>query len=143
MTPVELLQQLIATPSPSRSEDATAQLIYDCLEREGAQPRRFRNNVYALSAGFDPARPTLLLNSHHDTVKAAASYTRNPFSPDIEGDRLYGLGSNDAGASVVSLIATFLDLRDKTLPFNLLLAITAEEEVGGENGMRAFLPHLA
>lgn len=138
-----LLSQMIATPSLSRQEEGTASLIHDYLERHGASPRRFRNNVYALSDGFDPSRPTLLLNSHHDTVKPAATYTRDPFTPTVEGDRLYGLGSNDAGASAVALIGTFLDLRTADLPFNLVLAITAEEEVGGENGMRAFLPHLA
>lgn len=85
-----------------------------------------------------------MLNSHHDTVRPAASYTRDPFDPVITPDGcLYGLGSNDAGASVVSLARVFLDLHDRQLPFNLLLALTAEEEVGGENGMRAFLPMLA
>lgn len=140
---IGLLSQMIATPSLSRQEEGTAQLIFDYLSEAEASPRRFRNNVYALSENFDSSRPTILLNSHHDTVKPAASYTRDPFAPTIEDGRLYGLGSNDAGASAVSLIRTFLDLRTSSLPFNLLLAITAEEEVGGENGMRAFLPHLA
>lgn len=139
---IGLLSKMISTPSLSRQEDGTATLIHDYLTANGASPRRFRNNVYALSENFDPSRPTLLLNSHHDTVKPAASYTRDPYSPAIEDGRLYGLGSNDAGASVVSLIQTFLDMRSMPLPFNLLLAITAEEEVGGENGMRAFLPHI-
>lgn len=139
---IGLLSKMISTPSLSRQEDGTATLIHDYLTANGASPRRFRNNVYALSENFDPSRPTLLLNSHHDTVKPAASYTRDPYSPAIEDGRLYGLGSNDAGASVVSLIQTFLDIRSMPLPFNLLLAITAEEEVGGENGMRAFLPHI-
>lgn len=134
---------MIAVPSFSRDEGATAQLIFDHLAEKGAAPVRFRNNVYALSEGFDPSRPTLLLNSHHDTVRPAASYTLDPFSPDIREGRLYGLGSNDAGASVAALTNTFLSLRGASLPVNLLLAITAEEEVGGENGMRAFLPHLS
>lgn len=137
---IQLLQSLIATPSVSRDEAATATLIYDYLERAGAAPRRVANNVWAVAADFNSSRPTLLLNSHHDTVRPAGSYLRNPYAPDIEEGRLYGLGSNDAGASVVSLITTFLQLRSRRLPFNLLLAITAEEEVGGENGMRAFLP---
>lgn len=139
---VDLLAKMIATPSLSRQEDATAALIYDYLDSCGAKPKRFRNNVYALSSGYDSGRPTVMLNSHHDTVKAAASYTRNPFEPAIEDGCIFGLGSNDAGASVVALIHTFLDLQKTELPFNLLLAITAEEEVGGENGMRAFLPYI-
>lgn len=139
---IELLRQMIATPSRSREEGDTATLIHDYLTRAGAEPSRFRNNVWAVAPGYEPSRPTLLLNSHHDTVRPAASYTRDPYAPDIEGDKLYGLGSNDAGASAVSLIETFLSLRERPLGVKLILAITAEEEVGGENGMRAFLPHL-
>lgn len=139
---IELLRQMIATPSLSREEDGTAALLFDYLNRHGALPRRLHNNVMAIASGYNPARPTLLLNSHHDTVRPAASYTRDPYSPGIEDGRLYGLGSNDAGASVVSLIATFIALKDTPLSVNLVLAITAEEEVGGENGMRAFLPYL-
>ncbi len=141
---VELLKRLIATPSPSRKEGATADIWEEWLRQNGANVRRFHNNVYALSRVFNPDKPILLLNSHHDTVRPVASYTRNPYSPDIEGDRLYGLGSNDAGGSGVSLAATFLSLKDDdTLPVNLIFAITAAEEVMGELGMRAFLPHLA
>ena len=94
------------------------------------------------SEGFDPARPTLLLNSHHDTVRPAASYTRDPYAPTVEDGRLYGLGSNDAGASVVCLVETFLTFRARALPFNLVLGISAEEECMGENGIRALLPVL-
>ena len=94
------------------------------------------------SEGFDPARPTLLLNSHHDTVRPAASYTRDPYAPTVEDGRLYGLGSNDAGASVVCLVETFLTFRARALPFNLVLGISAEEECMGENGIRALLPAL-
>ena len=140
---IALLQQLVAVRSFSREEDGTATVIYDYLSESGISPERYGNNVWAVSDGFDPALPTLMLNSHHDTVRPAGSYTRNPFSPDIEDGVLYGLGSNDAGASVVSLIRTFIDNRSRRLPYNLLLGITAEEEVGGENGMRAFLPMLA
>ena len=139
---IALLRSLIATPSVSRTEDDTAELIFGFLSEAGAQPRRLHNNVWALSDAFNPSRPTLLLNTHHDTVRPAASYTRDPHTPSIEDGRLYGLGSNDAGASIAALIATFLELRCQPLPFNLLLAITAEEEVGGEKGMRAFLPAL-
>ena len=139
---VQLLRQLIATPSQSRHEDASAQLLFNYLRNHGAEPRRHLHNVWCLSEGYCATRPTLMLNSHHDTVRPSESYTRNPYSPDVEGDRLYGLGSNDAGASLVALVDTFLQLRTAKLPFNLLLALTAEEEVGGEGGMRAFLPML-
>ena len=139
---VELLKQLIATPSLSRQEDATASILMQWLEDRGVDPRRFHNNVWAVCADYDASRPTLLLNSHHDTVRPAAGYTRNPFEPTIEGDCLYGLGSNDAGASLVSLASVFCKLYRAPLPFNLILALTAEEEVTGENGMRAMLPEL-
>lgn len=139
---IELLRALIATPSPSRDEGRTADLLFAFLAGQGAAPCRLHNNVVARSAGFDPARPTLLLNSHHDTVRPAASYTRDPYAATVEGDRLYGLGSNDAGASAVSLAQTFLTLREQPLPFNLVLALSAEEECMGEHGMRALLPAL-
>ncbi|MCM1137891.1 MAG: M20/M25/M40 family metallo-hydrolase [Muribaculum sp.] len=134
---------MIASPSLSRNEDGTANLIFNFLSEDGVNVKRFHNNIYAVNKAYDPSKPTVLLNSHHDTVKAAASYTRNPYNAEIVDGRLYGLGSNDAGASVVSLIRVFLDLYDEDMPYNLLLAITAEEEVGGEKGMRAFLPHVA
>lgn len=142
---VELLKRLIATPSTSREESATAFIWEAWLRAEGVDNvQRIHNNVYAVAPMFNPSRPTLMLNSHHDTVRPAASYTRNPFSADIEGERLYGLGSNDAGASGVALAATFVELcKCVDLPVNLIFAITAAEEVMGELGMRAFLPHLA
>lgn len=139
---VDLLRSLIAIPSPSREEGRTADLLYALLAERGANPLRLHNNVWARAEGYDPARPTLLLNSHHDTVRPAAGWTRDPHAPLIEGGRLYGLGSNDAGASVVCLVETFLTLRDRPLPFNLLLALSAEEECSGERGMRALLPEL-
>lgn len=138
-----LLKRLIATPSFSREEDGTAAIWHDWLLSQGVEnAERFYNNVFAVAPGFDPSKPTLLLNSHHDTVRPAVSYTRDPFSPDIEEGRLYGLGSNDAGASGVALASTFIDLQKEKLPFNLILAITAAEEVMGEHGMREFLPML-
>lgn len=141
---VELLKRLIATPSFSCEENATADIWEEWLRSKGVEVRRFHNNVYAVAPGFDPERPTLMLNSHHDTVRPVASYTRDPFAPELIEGRLYGLGSNDAGASGVALASTFLDLyKDDSLPVNLLLAITAAEEVMGEYGMRAMLPHLA
>lgn len=141
---VALLRRLISTPSLSREEGATADIWEQWLREHGASNvARQHNNVFAVGSSYDPFRPTLMLNSHHDTVRPSASYTLNPFSADIEEGRLYGLGSNDAGASGVALASAFLDLKDRTdLPFNLIFAITAAEEVMGEYGMRAFLPHL-
>lgn len=143
MNPCEFLMQLVATESFSRNEAATAQLIFDEMENRGYSPRRHLNNVWAVSQNFDPSKPTLLLNSHHDTVKPSKAYTRNPFLAEIIDGKLYGLGSNDAGASVVALMELFGRFHTLDLPINLLLAITAEEEVTGEGGMRAFLPHIA
>ena len=139
---VELLQALIATPSTSRDEARTGDLLFAFLADHGAAPERLYNNVWARAEGFDPRRPTLLLNSHHDTVRPAASYTRDPYAPTLEEGRLYGLGSNDAGASVVSLAETFLTFRTRRLPFNLVVTLSAEEECMGEHGMRALLPAL-
>ena len=139
---VGLLRRLIAAPSPSREEGPTADLLCAFLAEHGVRPERLHHNVAARCAGYDPARPTLLLNSHHDTVRPAAGYTRDPYAPTIEGERLYGLGANDAGASLVALATVFLALKDRPLPFNLLLALSAEEEVSGEHGIRALLPTL-
>lgn len=141
---VELLKRLIAAPSPSREETLTADIWEQWLKEHGAADvRRLHNNVWAVAPGFRSDRPTLMLNSHHDTVRPSASYTRSPYTPSVEGDRLYGLGSNDAGGSGVSLACTFIDLMDcPDLGVNLMFAITAAEEVMGELGMRAFLPHL-
>lgn len=139
---IELLKQLIATPSHTRDEGTTADLLASFLEREGVTVERIHNNLIARSEAFDPTRDTLLLNSHHDTVRPAASYTRDPYAPTIDDGRLYGLGANDAGASLVCLIETFLALRTAPLPFNLMLLISAEEECGGEHGIRACYDHL-
>ncbi len=138
---VDLLRRLIATPSISRSEGDTADILEDYIRRQGPEPHRLHNNVWAYAAPYDSAKPTLLLNSHHDTVKPSPAYTRQPFEPAIEGDRLYGLGSNDAGASLVGLLHAFLSFRDVGLPFNLLFVATAEEEVTGANGMRAMVEY--
>lgn len=136
---VDLLKRLIATPSLSREEDATANILQETLAMRGVDAKRHFNNVWALAQPFDCQKPTLLLNSHHDTVKPSSAYTRNPFEPTVESGRLFGLGSNDAGASLVGLIETFLYFKDRTLPFNLMLVLTAEEEVTGEHGMRAMV----
>ena len=145
---VKLLAELVATPSPSRDEAGTADLLYGWLAEHGARPRRLHNNVWAVAEHYDPQRPTLLLNSHHDTVRPAAGWQRDPFTPTVEDGRLYGLGSNDAGASLVCLTEIFLQFcrnsnQPFNLPFNIILALSAEEECSGERGIRALLPEIA
>ncbi|GAB3833965.1 M20 family metallo-hydrolase [Hymenobacter jeollabukensis] len=140
---IGLLIQLIRTPSYSREEGNTADLLVDFLHRHGVEPQRAGHNVWAQNRHFDPAKPTILLNSHHDTVKAGASWTYDPFGAVVEDDRLTGLGSNDAGASAVSLLATFLHFYERRdLAYNLVCAITAEEEISGAGGIRSVLPLL-
>lgn len=140
---VELLRSLIATPSFSREEDKTAALIANFLKQHGVQVHQQLNNVWAFNKHYNSALPTLLLNSHHDTVKPNASYTRDPFAATIAGDKLYGLGSNDAGGCLVSLIAAFLYFYEQeNLKYNLVLAATAEEEISGRNGIELILPGL-
>lgn len=139
---IQLLSTLIATPSVSRAEEATAGLLEAWLRQRGVPTRRIANNIVARGSVWDAVKPTLMLNAHHDTVKPNPGYTRNPFQPTVEDGRLYGLGSNDDGGSVIALIATFLRLKDSELPFNLLLAISAEEECSGANGMRLLLQHI-
>lgn len=139
---IKLLLRLISTPSFSREENATATIIEQSLQEVGIATNRLHNNIWSINASFDASKPTLLLNSHHDTVKPSSSYTLDPFSPLQKGGRIYGLGSNDAGASVVSLAYVFSELYDEVLPVNLILALTAEEEVSGKNGIEALLNHL-
>ena len=141
---VELLCSLVATPSVSGAEEGTADILCAFLAERGAKVNRLYNNVWAIADGFDSSKPTLLLNSHHDTVKPAGGYTFDPYLGKVEDGKILGLGSNDAGGSAVSLIALFSNFSDTTaLPFNLILAITAEEETMGERGMRAMLAHFA
>jgi len=140
---INLLQQLIKTESFSGSEDGTADILESFLDSKRINTNRLKNNVWAIHPNYDPARPTVLLNSHHDTVRPNDGWTRNPFDPAMEDDKLYGLGSNDAGGPAVSLISTFLYFcEQKKMPYNLILAITAEEETSGENGISLLLPEL-
>ena len=140
---VELLKKLISTQSFSREEGDTAELIESFLKEKGYQPNREGNNVWCVAENHLPDAPTLLLNSHHDTVKPVKAWQRDPFDPAVEGGTLYGLGSNDAGASAVSLLATFLHLSKlEFLPYRLIVAITAEEEISGSNGVASILPKL-
>ncbi|MCX2741876.1 M20 family metallo-hydrolase [Pontibacter anaerobius] len=141
---VQLLQQLIATPSFSREEDKTAAILADFLKHLGVKEvHQQLHNVWAFNRHFNPDLPMLLLNSHHDTVKPNAGYTRNPFEASIEDGKLFGLGSNDAGGCLVSLIATFLYFYEREdLSYNLVLAATAEEEISGRNGIESIFQLL-
>jgi len=138
-----LLQKLIATPSFSKEEDATASILFDYLMDNGATPKRYLNNVWATNKHFDQAKPTILLNSHHDTVKPNAGYTLDPYNPIIKDGKLFGLGSNDAGASLVSLLHVFLHYyNESNLAYNIIYAGTAEEEISGKNGIESLVPQL-
>ena len=139
---VGLLRRLIATPSVSRDEAAAASIIEDELRGYGFEPRREGNNVWAVSPHNDGGKPTLLLNAHVDTVKPVASWTRDPFSPDISEGRLYGLGSNDCGGGLVALMQAFSHLSRSEQPYNLVYLASAEEEVSGQNGISRALPML-
>ncbi len=139
---IDLLCRLIATPSLSREEDQTAGIIESYLKEQGCTVFRKGNNVWVQSI-IDDRLPVVLLNSHHDTVKPVASWTRDPFTPTIEDGKLYGLGSNDAGASLVSLMMTFLHFaKQKDRNYNLVYAATAEEEITGKNGVALILDDL-
>lgn len=140
---ISLLRDLIRIPSFSKEENQTGDAIERFLQQRGVRTYRKMNNVWAYNRFFDPAKPTILLNSHHDTVKPNTGYTRNPFSPDVEGGILYGLGSNDAGGCLVSLIAAFLYFYPQEgLQYNFCLAATAEEEISGINGLESVIPDL-
>jgi len=140
---LQLLRQLIATPSFSGEEKQTAAHIAAFLESKGVAAQRKSNNVWARNRHYDETKPTLLLNSHHDTVKPNPAWTRDPFEAKVEDGKLYGLGSNDAGGCLAALTAAFLHFCEREdLPFNLLLAASAEEEISGPNGIESFLPEL-
>ena len=138
-----LLKKLIATPSFSREEDSTSAILESFFLEKNIPAKKYLYNVWAENKFFDSNKPTILLNSHHDTVKPNSQYTKDPFKPTIEDGRLYGLGSNDAGGSLVSLIATFLHFYDKqNLKYNLIMAASAEEEISGPNGIEVLLKQL-
>ena len=140
---IALLKQLISIPSFSKEEDNTADLIEQFLEKKGVKTRVHLNNIWARNKFFDDRKPTVLLNSHHDTVKPNKGYTMDPFLPIEKDAKLFGLGSNDAGGALVSLVATFLFYYSKTdLKYNLVIAATAEEEISGNDGVESLLPHL-
>lgn len=137
---IDLLKKMIAIPSLSKEEKEVADLIEQYLQENEITTGRLINNVYALNKYFDPSKQSILLNSHHDTVKPAKGYTTDPFTPTETEGRLIGLGSNDAGGPLVSLIATFIHFFERNdLPFNIILAATAEEEISGTNGIELLL----
>jgi len=140
---IELLKNLIATPSFSTEENKTAEYIEDWFKTQNIPFQRENNNIWAFNKHFQEGKPLLLLNSHHDTVKPNAAYTKDPFYPHIEDGKLYGLGSNDAGGSLSSLIATFTHFYDRTdLKYNLVIVASAEEENSGPNGLNSVLKSL-
>lgn len=139
---VELLQVLIATPSVSREEERAADVMEQALRDYGMEPHRLKNNVWAVAPGYDETRQTILLNAHIDTVKPVKTWKRNPFSPSLEGETLYGLGSNDCGGGLVSLLQAFRILSQKERDYNLVYLASAEEEVSGANGISLALPSL-
>jgi acetylornithine deacetylase/succinyl-diaminopimelate desuccinylase-like protein len=140
---IDLLQRLIATPSFSKEEDEVATILEEFFERQRVHSFRKGNNVWVKNQYFDPEKPTVLLNSHHDTVRPNPQYTRDPFKPEIIDGKLFGLGSNDAGGPLVSLIATFLHYHSKPdLKYNVVMAATAEEEISGTGGIESIWSSL-
>ncbi len=140
---IDLLRQLIQTPSFSREEESTALLMANFFQQNNIPFHRQGNNLWAIHPEYSDKKNTILLNSHHDTVQPNKGWQRDPFTATLEGDVLYGLGSNDAGGPLVSLLATFVHFFEKKeLPFNLIMAATAEEEISGKNGIASILDQL-
>ena len=139
---VDLLKRLIATPRTSRDEGVAADLFARFIEEKGFQVHREANNLWTIADGYDTARPTLLLNAHLDTVRPVSGWMRDPFVPVVEGDRLYGLGANDDGASLVSLFAAFRVLARRPQAYNLVFLASAEEEVSGRDGVARAIAQL-
>lgn len=139
---IRLLQQLISIPSVSRDETRAADELEQAIRAYGMKPQRIGNNILIDSGEDDAQRPTLLLNAHIDTVKPVSSWTRDPFTPVIEDGRLYGLGSNDCGGGLVSLLQVYRYLSEQGCPYHLVFLASAEEEVSGADGFVKALPHL-
>ena len=138
---INLLKNLIQTQSFSGEEDKTADHLEKWFKNHNIPHQRYLNNVWGKNKNFDETKPTLLLNSHHDTVKPNSAYTRDPFKAGIEDGKLFGLGSNDAGGCLVSLLAAFTYLyAEENLTHNIIFAGTAEEEINGKSGIAALLP---
>jgi acetylornithine deacetylase len=140
---IALLKSLIETPSFSKEEEHTAKLIADFFTQKNIPFQTKKNNLWAFNRYFDESKPTVLLNSHHDTVKPNKSWTLDPFKAIEQDGKLFGLGSNDAGGCLVSLIATFCYFYDRSdLTYNVAIATTAEEEISGKEGLEIVGPEL-
>ena len=140
---INLLKDLISIQSFSFEEDKTATKINNWLKERGVKSDRKVNNIIAYNKHYDQTKPNILLNSHHDTVEPNSAYTLDPYKPQIVNGKLYGLGSNDAGGALVSLITTFLHFYDKeNLSHNIILLASAEEERSGPNGIKSIMPIL-
>lgn len=140
---VGLLKQLIATPSFSKEENDTAEIICAFFTKHDVPFARVGNNIYAKNKQYDVNKPSILLNSHHDTVLPNKGYTMDPFTPVEKDGKLFGLGSNDAGGCLVSLMATFLHFYNQAdTTHNVVFAASAEEEISGVNGIELVLPFL-
>ena len=139
---VELLKDLIAIPSISRNEDKAADKLAEYLAMWGLPYGREGNNLWVGCPDWDNNRPTVMLNAHIDTVKPVSSWTRDPFQPTQEGDLIYGLGSNDCGGGLVSLLQTYRIMLHRPRNYNLLWVASAEEEVSGPNGFSRVLSKL-
>lgn len=140
---IALLKSLIETPSFSSEEGQTALLIENWFTQNNIKFKRENNNIWAFNQHFNENRPTLLLNSHHDTVKPNQAYTNDPFKAIVKDGKLFGLGSNDAGGCLVSLLATFIYFyANENLPYNVVIVASAEEESSGKKGLNSVLKHL-
>ncbi len=139
---INLLKELIAIPSYSTEESAASDFLQKYIESKGHTCHRLKNNLWIISPFHDESKPTLMLNSHIDTVQASRAWTKDPFTPLIKEGKLYGLGSNDAGASLVSMLHAFFELAKKPQTYNLIMAISAEEEITGSDGMELLMNEL-
>ena len=139
---VELLKELIATPRASRNETEAADVMEQWMAQWGLNPQREANNLWAISDNFNKAKQTILLNAHIDTVKPVKTWTRDPYEPEVIDDKLFGIGANDCGGGLVTLLQVFRILKGRKLPFNLIYLASAEEEVSGKDGVERVLPLL-
>ena len=137
-----LLEQLISIPSFSREETSAADCLWTWMKRQGLEPQRIGNNIWLSAPDEGEDKPVIMLNAHIDTVRPASSYTRDPFKPVVEDGKLYGLGSNDDGGSLIALLATYLELIEKPQPYRLIYSATAEEEVSGKGGIENIVPTI-